>query len=873
MYLRSTKTRSRTLWRLAVLLLLLVPGAHRPAAAQSDAGATLPELSGLHPASTPEYDGVDQLLVLSDRWVIVVTSNLDAVVEELNTLSGGKLAGAAESWKRSQDGGRLDWNAKRTAAGISKQFIAQARENAGERLLDLPSSYQITSADDEHYASPAAPSQAGRTLVGLGGGKLLGAPEIDYAQYSYLALPEPMRTGHTYTIAVQETKSVTFLFDEDRTVSRAIKINQAGYLSDAPRKYAYLGCDLYDLGPMDCSMYPRFDVVNAADGSVALSGDIKLRDKNGRVVQDRRSRSREGSGEGDAGNGRDAPPLITGEDVYELDITALQDTGDFYIRIPGVGRSWPFHHGNDTYGPVFYTAARGLYHQRCGIAYESPYTAWKRIKCHTAPVYESEFVSFPQGEFDRPKEYNAFDAIGGTIDRSRKTENVWGGWHDAADWDRRDSHYTVVFDLLYAYEIAPTHFADGQLNIPESGNGIPDILDEAAFGLEVWAKSMGPDGGVSGAVETYGHPRIDQDIDYAFSRRTRWDSLFFAAGAAQLAQHLKPFAPAESERWAGLALKAYAFGNNPANSLGDTELHSRQKRGQGDPYTVRWREKEEYVAPFLLHARIRLYHLTGEKSYLDGLDRSLNSTPPPYDWPYTMKDFSPWLYFSALYDAGDALPEFQRKKLMQSNLLDPADKLVKDLDSMPYRCTWPRNQGAFMGFGNSDMTNAGRALLIAYTLTKDERYRDAAILNFDFMLGANPMGMSWTTGLGYVYPIDIQHAVSGDDGIADPVPGITLYGVTGGMYRALKETVWRSPGGSMSPNPVVFDAPEVPLWRSWSCHPALNVGQCEFTVHETMSSTIFCGALLAPDGWQPPESLKQRAPRPADRLYGRWYLP
>src|SRR5690606_12794187 len=98
-------------------------------------------------------------------------------------------------------------------------------------------------------------------------------------------------------------------------------------------------------------------------------------------------------------------------------------------------------------------------------------------------------------------------------------------------------------------------------------------------------------------------------------------------------------------------------------------------------------------------------------------------------------------------------------------------------------------------WGANMMMNFNRSLMIAHQLTGDAKYRDAALANTDFMLGANPMGMSWTTGMGFVYPIDIQHSMSENDGIVDPVPGITLYGITGGpIYHQFRNTVWVSEG-------------------------------------------------------------------------------
>lgn len=826
-------------------------------------GCTAVPAQAIPALAVPSYDGVEQVLVLSDRWVIVVTSNIAAVVAEIDTLSHGQLKRAAEGWEKTKDSEKKDWTSKRTADKLREQYIAEARVRAKESELDAVSSYSFTSADDGRYGTPREPAQVGRVLVGIGAARFAGAPEVDYVHYSYLGLPEPMVSGRTYTVAVQGKKRATFLFDENQTVSRAIKVNQVGYLTDAPRKFAYLGCHLYEIGPLDCSMYPTFEVVRQSDGAVALEGSMRLRDKNSRIIP-RAEKKAEKPG---------VPPLITGEDVYELDLGALKEPGEYYIRIAGVGRSWPFRVGDDVYGEAFYTSARGLYHQRCGVAYDPAHTSWKRAKCHQAPVYESDYVAFAYGEFNVPKPYNVFDIYAATMDKTRATEHVWGGWHDAADWDRRNQHYTVLFDLLNAYEIAPKNFVDGQLNLPESGNGIPDILDEAAFGLEVWARSMTPEGGVSGHVETIGHVPMNSDAPYAFSRRTRWDSLLFAAAAAQLAEHLKPVASQASERWAGLARKAYDFGIDPANSLGKVEIAAKAERGRGAPYTVSWEEKDSYLTPFLLMAKSRMFWLTGDRQFLDGVKEGLEAGPAPYAWPYTLMDYSPWIYFSLCYRADSFLPEAQRNELMKKRLIPQADKLVGYLDGGPYRQTWPRDQDYYMGFGLTDMTNAGRALLIAHALTGEGKYRDAAILNFDFMLGANPMGMSWTTGLGQAYPVNIQHEVSMTDGIADPVPGITVYGITGVMYGALRNTVWNSPAGPDSKDLIAFKVPEVPLWRRWSCHPTLNVGQCEFTVQETMSSTIFCSALLLSEGWLPPEQLLNRGPRPKESLYGYCYLP
>lgn len=851
----SRVTPSALIATLALLTLCL------PAQCQTAAPASLPEFQTAYPVSIPVYNGVEQLLVLSDRWLVVVTSTEKEVVNEIDKLAGGKMLPAVAQWDATKDTATPNWTARNTLRAYRDKYTALARINAGEDLLDLPTSYLISSPADPRYLVPLMPLQVGRTLVGLGDAVVTGGPEVDYANYSYIYLPAPLRDNTTYTVTVSGGKSVSFLFDLNRTVSRAIKINQVGYLSDAPRKFAYLGCHLYEVGAMDCSDYTTFEVVNASTGAAVFSGPVRLRDANGRIVE--------------LVNDNDpttVPPLITGENVYEMDFSAFKGTGTFFIRVPGVGRSWPFYQGPDAYGEAFYTSVRGMFHQRCGIALQAPYTNWPRIKCHTGPVYESDLIAFGEGTFNPPAGYDRFDVVGGSIDRTKVTNGVTGGWHDAADWDRNNAHYTPVFDLLNAYEIAPARFTDNQLNIPESGNGIPDILDEAAWGLQVWLKSMNSAGGVSGMVETNTHPTIDADIDYAFSRRTRWDSLLFAAAAAQLAEHMKPFDAVASGRWGWYANKAYSYGINPAKSLGTAIIDCRHDRGAGDPYTLTWQEKQEYVDPFILFAKVRLFRYSGTKDYLKDVPALITKVRKPFRWPYSTQDYSPWIFFGIVNKPG-VVTETQRAQLIKSHFLDYADSLTALIEGMPYRCTWQRDQDFWMAWGASNMANAGRGLLAAYALSGNQKYRDAAILNMDYMLGANPMGMSWTTGMGYIYPTDIQHANSEKDGIADPVPGISIYGVTGGMYTTLRDTVWRSPGGVLSILPVDFKVPDVPLWRRWSCHPIYNTGQCEFTIQETISPTFFCSAMLMSSGWKPSDALKKRQPRPAEFLYGTWYLP
>ena len=810
-------------------------------------------LQGVTPIAMPTYQGVEQLLVLDDRWVIVVVRDMDRLFDEINERSGGELRKMVDAWNASEQAGRPNWTAYKARWSIRDEYVAAAREAIGERKLADPAFYSIRSGGDPRYAQPRQPARADRLYVSGGLDRTYGVFEVDYDAYCYVELPESMRNGGEYTITLGDGRSVTFTFDRLTTVSRAIKVNQLGYLPDAGRKLATMGAYLYQFGPLDLSHADRFEVVDIATGRPVFTGPVQLVERDPRFAPDKAS--------------------MYGEDVYQMDFTPLRETGVFFISVPGVGRSWRFHHGPDVYGEGFYTAARGLYHQRAGIPITDDRSVWTREPASNTTVYESQLIFLPPHRVEIPKGYERFDIVGGSIDRSVRHDKVIGGWHDAADWDRNLGHYTCVFDLLNAYEFAPDHFTDGQLQILESGNGVPDILDEAEFGLRVWLTSMDARGGVSGMVETWTHPpQNDPNVDYTFSLRTRWSSLIFAAGAAQYAQLVKPFDSAGAAKYEAAARKAYAYGNNPANSLGHYEMPAKTKRGQGEPYTVAYDEEESDNWPYLLHAKCRLYLLTGDADYLEGVPALAGEAHRPMQWRFSAKDWSVWIYDSLLR-ATDSLPAELVGQWRQFYLAE-ADKLVAMLDESPYHMTWPRAKDNQLAWGSSTMTNYNRVLAIAHRLTGEAKYRDAMLANLDFMLGANPMGMSWTTGLGMVYPIDFQHAVSENDGLWDPVPGITVYGITGGpIYHRFRETVWQSP----SPNgPVQFASDEqrnVPLWRRWMVHPHVNTAQCEFTVGETMASMLFSTAMMLPEGWRPNAALLERRPRREEVLFGRWYLP
>ncbi len=126
--------------------------------------------------------------------------------------------------------------------------------------------------------------------------------------------------------------------------------------------------------------------------------------------------------------------------------------------------------------------ARALYHNRSGIALQRPYTEFQRPAPHN-PKLTPGFAGKLRYTRVRWPEWGSEggDAKKLMADSHGPLEDTWGWYQDAGDWDSYYTHLRVAQELLLVYEMGPGKFRDGELNIPESGNGVPDILDEAAW--------------------------------------------------------------------------------------------------------------------------------------------------------------------------------------------------------------------------------------------------------------------------------------------------------------------------------------------------------------------------------------------------------
>jgi len=134
------------------------------------------------------------------------------------------------------------------------------------------------------------------------------------------------------------------------------------------------------------------------------------------------------------------------------------------------------------------------------------------------------------------------------------------------------------------------------------------------------------------------------------------------------------------------------------------------------------------------------------------------------------------LGFYSLLQHENHLPDVYDKGALQSRIINWANSLKSGLATSPYHIVMGKNKSDFVWGSNAVAANQAVALIMAYRISGDKAFLDAALTNLDYLLGRNATGYCFLTGLGRKSPMNIHHRQSGADGIKDPVPGLLAGG-------------------------------------------------------------------------------------------------
>lgn len=819
------------------------------------------------------------LRMLSPQWLVWLHDYNDETDARIYAANQAYFDQTLNEQERLEDGSaEPNWvRFKARKAAWARGYAALSDQHL--RLAE-PGFFSITSPDDPAYAKARSPERAVSWVQTMGDRQddpkspLRGCRGHQVGHCAFLQLPSPLQEGATYVFTQRDGRTTTLRFSDQSTPCAGFKLNQIGYHPAAGEKYAYLGGWIPTVGGVPYAAYTNFNLCRSGDGAVVFTGPTVLR-----ATADWRATT-------------NAKAVYSGEDTYALDFSAVTNEGTYYLQVPGLGRSPDFRVDHLIMGEPFYVQARGFYQQRCGTALTEPFTAWTRLACHTNPVFASSLIGNggdvwrdAQGAPIKDIKGIDFEILRATGQTNGPGLAIWGGWHDAADYDRRQSHHYALWDLLGTYELNPAAFTDGQLNLPESGNGVPDLLDEAVWGLQVWNRAQRADGAVGGRLETYGHPNHPgmpdrETLPWFVSQPSRESTMYFAASAAWLARLLAPFDAARARDFQQRAAKAYAWATRDTAPL-EAQVTLNVKRGDAKvaaPVELFWRESTNacYFAGLL--AAQELYALTSDRAYLDDVLTTFGPHAVRYFKVYPNYLFETWGLFKLSRNSAPDIPA-SMKESARAELLRVADERLAFLNQAPYRHPWNPNKSRRWG-GALPGTYA-RYFILAHALTDAARYLNAAHLCADFHLGANPIGYVHTTGLGHCFPPAIQDKETRADQWLEPVPGLTPYGIIIYPYSTLKEVYHMTipaeqKGGAdrdlcFLPPPYDQAEPPIPEWRRIGPHTSYDPLCNEFTMQETLGpAVLMMGALLEP-GWRPDEALKTRTPRDAAHLVDAWF--
>lgn len=444
------------------------------------------------------------------------------------------------------------------------------------------------------------------------------------------------------------------------------------------------------------------------------------------------------------------------ETVTIADFSDFNIPGTYIVEHPDVGQSHPFEIREYVHSDLTRGALRAYYYNRASIELEEQYAGmWARPMGHPdnqVQVHESAATN------ERPT---------GTIISAPK------GWYDAGDFNKYVVNSGIsTYTLLAAYEHFPEYYDNLPLNIPETGNHRPDILNEAKWNLDWILKMQDPDdGGVYHKLTTANFsgkvmPHQATATRYVVKKSTA-AALNFAAVMAVAARVYQPFDPDFAEE----CLEAAEYAWDWAVENPEVYYNQSQMNQEFNPNINTGEYGDTDLDDEFEWAAAELYITTGNDDYWNaGNFSSL--------WYFNVPSWQNVraMAFVSLIHHRDNLTDAANISHIENVFENRVDELVDEYESSAYRISMGHVAWEFLWGSNGLALNHSLLLVQAYRLTGDQKYLKAAQSNFDYILGRNPTAYSFVTGFGSHTPMSPHHRQSAADNNDDPVPGFVVGG-------------------------------------------------------------------------------------------------
>jgi len=491
------------------------------------------------------------------------------------------------------------------------------------------------------------------------------------------------------------------------------------------------------------------------------------------------------------------------ENVRIADFTLLQTPGNYVLVVDDLGKSVPFSIKKDVFTALSKASIKAFYYNRASIALTSQYAGvYARAMGHP----DNSVIVLPSAaSADRPA---------GTI------ISTPGGWYDAGDYNKYIVNSGIsVFTLLSAYETYPEYFDTLKINIPESGNSIPDILNEALWNIK-WMMTMQDtvDGGVynkttEAQFSAFAMPAQVTSKRYVTAKGTA-ATLDFAAIMAMTARIYKNYLPDLSEQALRQSVKAWQWAKDHPNVqfINPSASGAYPAVGTGGYGDTNFSDEFSWCAA-------ELYVTTKDATYYSeiGLDKTYDVP----DWPNVRT-----LGLLSLLVHKDSLTAEADTTLAISKLINLVNDAKNNIVNSPYRIP-----GDFFYWGgNNGYANRGMLFMQAFKLTKNAAFFNAALSSLDYLLGRNATSYCFVTGTGTKRPMNIHHRISGSDGIAEPIPGLLVGGPSTGSVSDCGASQYPSSLSAKSYLDMLCSYSTNEIAINWNAPLAFLTGaiQCEY---------------------------------------------
>ncbi len=452
---------------------------------------------------------------------------------------------------------------------------------------------------------------------------------------------------------------------------------------------------------------------------------------------------------------------LSGETVSIADFSEFTTPGRYRIEHHRGGHSFDFEIREEILRDLSKASIKAFYFNRASTELLEEHAGiWARPMGHPDDVV---YVHESAATDERPEGY---------IFSSPK------GWYDAGDYNKYAVNSGIsTYTLLAAYEHFPEYYRGLDLNIPESGNGVPDLLDEIRWNLDWLLTSQDPnDGGVYHKITTKNFAGVVMPHEATADRfavmKSTGGTLNFAAVMATAARVYSEYDPDFAQEAVEAAEFAWQW------AVQNPEVYYVQPSDiQTGAYGNRQLEDE------FDWAAAELYITTGNDEYWNAREFDQINVGVP-SWSYVRP-----LAWVSLAHHRDNLTDAADLYLIEKRIMEQGEELLEEYYRSPYVITKGRyGRSDFVWGSNGVIGNHSLMLIQAYRLSGEKDFLNAALANMDYLLGRNATGYSFVTGFGSKPPMHPHHRQSAADDVDDPVPGFVVGGPQPGQQDSCEYT-------------------------------------------------------------------------------------